>query len=73
MSDVRGPATVHVTVTEKSGAVVVQDGQILGGQNAHDFTFTDVEPSTVAKVLITVPSNDDSQGGSCVATGSPTA
>ncbi|MDY7540863.1 hypothetical protein QN345_03530 [Cryobacterium sp. 10I1] len=73
VTDVRGPTSLHVAVTKKSGAVVVQDGLILGGQSAHDFKFSDVDPSAVTNVLVTATSNDDSVGGSCVATGSPTA
>ena len=71
--DVQGQTTVTVTVTSKSGHVKTQTGNIIQGQSAHDFTLTDVEPAGVARVLVTATTDDFGQGGSCVATGSPTS
>jgi hypothetical protein len=70
---VSGPTTVTVTVTNKSGSVKTQTGNIIAGQSAHDFKFAEVEPAGVVRVLVTATTDDFGQGGSCVATGSPTS
>ena len=70
---VQGPTTVTVLVTLASMATETQTAQITVGQHTHIFQFKGVIPSKVAKVQVTATTNDFGIGGSCIATGSPTA
>ena len=69
----QGPITVTVLVTLASMATETQIAQIPVGPHTHIFQFKDVTPSKVAKVQVTATTNDFGIGGSCIATGSPTA
>ena len=68
-----GPTTITITIAKKAGSESVQTAMIQAGQTAHDFHFPEVDPSTVGTVLVTATDGDTGLGGSCYATGGPTA
>jgi hypothetical protein len=70
---VAGQDAVTFDVTLKSGAHIRDAFTIPGGQDTHIFVLKTVNPSSVAKVLVTAAGNAAEHGGSCLATGSPTA
>ncbi|UFU14658.1 hypothetical protein LQK89_02855 [Curtobacterium sp. C1] len=64
---------VTALVTLASGVTERQTFEIPDGQDTHIFEFNDVKAADVKTVVVTATGNARSQGGSCIATGSPDA
>lgn len=65
-----GPTDVTVTINDGAASQVAR---ISDGQDTQQFDFPSFNPSKVRTVKVTASSSPQEQGGSCIATGSPTA